>query len=327
MTQTKKISDYFELLREAFDFTIKYKILWFLGFVAALFPGGGIGNIINLIEEFSPEFQHAPVPRTTVYPDPGMSVPYSPSPAMNSMSDFIESPVFVDAIVFILLFVIVVTILFWYLSSICKVSLVKAVIYDAAGKSSKISIKKLWLESHDFLMRILWYGLILIGLSSPLFIGLIVIPMVTGIFGVVCLCCAWIPLTLVWAVVFGAMNTFGSRLIVIEDMGALEALSTSWKMFVKHFRKYILAFLVMMLPGIVAGVVFAIIGAVSSVLLLPCVAVMRLLIEQSLTSVAVLVGLLWTFGISVVIAALQSPWLVFVESYWTKFFLQVRSEE
>lgn len=326
MEQTKKTIDYFELLREAFDFTIKHKILWFFGFVAVLFPGSGSGSIPKMMEKFSPTPQRDLSTGTTWYPSSEMSSPYSQNPAINSMRNFIESPAFLSVAVLVVLFIIIVMILSWYLTNVCKVSLVKSVIYDAAGKSSKINIKELWRESHEFLLRILGYNLIMIGLSSPLFFVMIVVSIFTGVFGMICSCCVWIPLMLVWAVVFGAMSMFGSRLIVVEDMGAVEALSASWTMFKENFRKYILALLVLMLPGIVVGVVFAIVGAASSLLLLPCIRLMQLLIDQSMTVVAVFVGLLWTFGISVVIAALQSPWFVFAESYWTKFFLKISSD-
>jgi len=309
---------------QTLEFIWKYKILWVFGFVIAFFSGGGLNGLGKGFDNsMLPNYRDAGVGSGTdgwlsdsavVTGDSGTEVW---GDLWTSQQEWIW--VLIGIVVGFCLLVLV-----WYFTNVAKVAIVKAVNYDRLKQGSLIKFKNLWVEAHPFLLRILAYDLLLILGSLPFFVVIVVIIFAAGPAAILLICCIWIPLVLCYAVVFYIMKSTGLRLIVLEDVGVMAALSGSWNLFRENLMKYVVAGLVAFIPWIVFIIVSFVLSLFEMGALIVIVGIAYVFVEMSMTAIGVIVGIFGVIGIMIVVAVVHAPFRVFTEVYWTKFIIALK---
>lgn len=313
--------DYFKLLREAAKFSWKYKVLWIFGFILALFSGS-----VNL--NMSSNGSDSGTSRTTAYDE-------SLEKIGKAIIDFYESPCFWPAIICGAVFILLYIAVSWYLTRVSKVALIKAVEYDKEGKGKEIRFGNLWKETHTFLPWFLVFDLIWFGITWLIIIVFIVPLVLVYILGSgsavsMLFCCLIIPITavaVVFMIVSGVLKETAIRLMVLERLNALESLKKSYDLVKRKsiFWKYVLAWLVALLPGCLFFLV--ILGLVLVTIFPLLIVVMALFVNVDTMWLGLGIGAGGFCLIFLGATLLQAPYKVFTETYWTKFMMLLFKEE
>lgn len=294
--------DYFKMIRESAEFSWKYKRLWLFGFLLALTSGGSSSSSnINL--------------PTDIRVDEG-------APEIESLRDRIEnivsSPAFWLVVGIIVLISIVLIVVFWYLSRVAKVSLMRSVLYDENNETSKIRISSLWKKSHSFMLQYFKYDLAWLVLTLPfiLVVGVFLLPMVIfGPVGILLFCCLGLPVVIVLLIIYGGVKMSGERYLILEGSSVSESIVKGWQLFRNNLGKIIVGWLVMLLPGFVFGMVFIM---VSMILFLPLLGIIMAFFAGEQVILAIGISAVCGMGILLILKLIEAPYRVFTETYWTK---------
>ncbi|MBN2015444.1 hypothetical protein JW766_01290 [Candidatus Dojkabacteria bacterium] len=314
--------DYFKLIKESAEFAWKYKVLWVFGFILAFLSGSG-GNSNSSSYNFE---DRSDVSFGGRYDETFDTIG-------EKFDEFTQSPSFWITISLIILVIIGVVLIFtvisWYLRRVAKLALMNSVKYDENGEEEKIKLKSLWTETHSRLITFLLYDLIWFAIFFPVVIisvGMAFLGLIGGPGGfVIALCCITFPLLFIFAIFVSGIRETGERFLAYkEDMQPFEAIKKSWDIFTRNFGKYFLAWLAMLLPGCGWGIV---IGAISLITILP---LLFMLVPIFLNPDALLLGIgVGGCGIcliSLVMNVIQAPFVVFQNTYWTKFMRMLMGE-
>ncbi len=301
--------DYLSLLRESFNFTLKYKILWIFGIFLSTASGGG--NSFNFPGASSPSGSGSkggsPIPPSTY----------------DQVDKFVQSPTFWIAVAGIVLFVVLISILFWYLNKVAQTAVVRSVVYDQEGESEKIKFKPLWGEARPLLGTFIKYDLLWLIIILPLVLLLIFPVLFAALSNMLYLLfpilCIGVPILIIALVIVGQVNSTGTRLIILKGYKPTEAIVYAWNIFKREWVQYLLAGLVFLIPGFIFGVALL---AVTFVLLL-VFAIPALVGGLLLNSIGVglAIGVVMLILFVLLLAAIKAPYAVLSETYWTKFIL------
>lgn len=224
--------DFGEVLSKAWKIIWKHKILWVFGILAGL--GSGVAS--NGSNSFRYTYQGNEYPQ---------------------VQRFIENiPVWVWLLV--ALFIILVVIIVYILSTIGRIALIKGTLQadeDAAG----LSFGKLFSESLHYFWRI--FGLsFLVGVVLFIVVLVFLVPIIViGIASIVGILCV-IPLICVLFPVSWLLTLFIEQsviAIVLEDTGIFDGLSRGWNVVIKNIGAMILMALIIFIGGGIVNFVIA----------------------------------------------------------------------
>lgn len=299
--------DYIELLKDSAKFSWKYKVLWVFGFILTILSGGSSGS--NNYGSSNSDFSEQSSSTDAI------------DKITNSIKDFVRSPYFWISLVIVIIVFLLFTVVFWYLARVSKIALINSVKYDQEGKSNKIRLSTLWKSSHPYLLRFLKYDLVwfVLGLPLLIIIAAMVIPIfVIGPVGFISWCLT-IPVLIILAVLSSAVKQTGEYLLIFENLQVIESIKQSWTLFKDNFAKYILAWATLLLPG--CGLLI-ITGIFSAFTFVPLVLFSTMLIFNPDTAwIGIGIGGCGGIILSLLLAAVQSPFTVLKQTYWTKFMM------
>lgn len=298
--------DYIELLKDSAKFSWKYKVLWVFGFILALLSGSSSGSNYN---SSSTDFSEQSASTDAI------------DRIGDSIIEFVQSPYFWISLVVVIIAFLLFTVVSWYLRRVSKIALINSVKYDQAGRSNEIRLSALWKGSHPYLLRFLKYDLVwfVLGLPLTIIIAVMVIPVfVIGPVGFISWC-LMLPLLIILAVLSNAIKQTGERLLILESLQIIESIKQSWALFKDNFSKYVLAWLVLLLPGCGFSIIT---GILSIFTFVPLVLLSTVLIFNPGTAwIGMGIGGCGCVILSLLLAAVQSPFTVFKQTYWTKFIM------
>lgn len=296
--------NYLQLLKDSIRFTWKYKILWIFGFILALFSGsGGGGSSGNSSSDISSEKLDS---------------------FQNQVTDFVHSSSFWIIVAIAVIFLLVLTVLIWYLTSVAKISLINAVRHDNEGQGSKIKFGLLWSSSHKYLFKVLFFDLVWLFISIPILI-ITVVSIIGSIWGLgpgglLVICCLLAPVLIVWGIFVGALKAIGIRLLVLRKFGIIEAIKQSWKTLKLNIGKFIVAFLVSLLPLFILGIIVFIL-ALLTIVPAAVLFIASLAFVPAGLIMFILVFIVIVFLFVILAACIEAPFKVLGETYWTKFVM------
>ncbi len=304
--------DYFKLLRESALFAWKYKILWIYGFFLALL-GGGLNYNSNA------NFRGT---RTEKFP---VNFNTDMHRSLTWLEEITKSSIFWIIILFLIIIGLLLIVIIWYVTRVSKISLMKAVIFDESGEKEEIRFLNLWKKSHKFLVKFLVYDILWLFIQLPFIIFLVILigfGFVTFQFGIVAILCITVPFILCFFILARILKGIGERLLVVRGSKVIECIKSSFNLFFENISKFTVAWLCALIPGCVVSLIFFFILMIS---VFPIILVTTTLLL--LTPATQIIGIaLLIFGIFITMlisSLLQSPFVVFKETYWTKFISQI----
>lgn len=317
-------------LSRAFKIVLKHRALWLLGFLASL--AGSIGNAFN----FNP-------PSSSFSPaGPGDSL----SPELERFFDQLSqnAGVIFAGLAGLLCVTLVISIVLWLVSIIASGGLVGGVqqIEETGtttfGSAWSVGISKFWpllgLNVLLALPGIALLALFLVLLVLVLFGNSLALSdaaatgderaAVASLGGALLLICGGGVLAcigLIYLLLASALQVFGERAIVIENLGVFDALRKGWEVFRNNLGNIILIALLMFVISIVVGFVTAI---VAGLLFAPVLAGILLSVssEGSVGTATIVLGVL-TFTVVIIISAIIAAlFTVFYSTTWTLAYRQ-----
>lgn len=302
-------TDFGKLIKDTFDFTWKYKVLWFFGFLVALFSSGS---------SFSNSSS-----RSNSRTNSGSSTfDMSQYPALDS---FIHSPAFWITLVVIVVVIIAIALIGWYLSSVGYGAITRGVKKDSEGNGSEITFKNMWSIGNSYALKVmllgLLWGVIIFAIILVLLLPIILMELVVGPAAILLFCCAFIvifPLL----IVLGVLITTSRVLLIYYDLGIWESITESWNLIRTEWKDVLVGALIQLLFAIPIGLIVFI---VFIVLLIPAALFLFFIFSttQNLILVGIL-GLILFILISALAAAAESPFIVFATTYWVKLISGLR---
>ena len=293
-----------KLITDSFNFTWKYKVLWIFGFLMMLLTGAS--NFSN------------------GFPDESSS---RGSRMQNPDFTFINESNYLIFGLLILGVVLVMALVSWYLSAVSRGAILRSVRLDDDGQSSDIKFKKLFSIGNQYVMKVilfdlLWVGVILL-FSIILVIPLVMLGFLIGPFVILLVCCGLLFLLPILFLI-GVIRTNAEVLLIYYDKGIWESNVEGWTLIQNNFLHFFLAFLInigLAIPMSVISFILYFITVIPSVLLI------LFLITLNNAVILVLVTVLLIIVVSLITAAIYAPFIVFYQVYWTKVVTSIKNFE
>jgi len=294
--------DYFKKIEESIKFSWRYKGLWVFGFLLGLF-GGGSNSSTNYNYSFDSENEDV-------------------SSAMDSISEAFEDPA-VLAIMGVLICVgLIVGLVVWYIASVSKGALINAVKVEKQGGTP--TFKDGWEFGKTKAFGLIKLDLIALAFMLVMLVVLIPIILISIVFPLFwCAVCLLIPFLIVLGVAWVIAFTGAQRYLVLKNMGARTSLRAGWRLAKKKILEYVIAWLVSIIPGCAWSMILAPLGILSTVVMM--VVVVGVLASSPLAGVILLGIIGLTFAL--LVAVINSPFVVFSDTYWTKIIMEMMDEE
>lgn len=318
-------SDYFSILKDAFRFTWRYKILWVFGLLLIFFDSGMSFNTNN--RSFTRNSNNFSSSGSTE------KITESLESVQKNIETYLSEPSNLILVVSIAIIVGIVflLILSWYLRSVGRTSITRAYLMEREGIEENIRLGFLWKESHDFLKPVLIYDVL--WLIPYLILGLFVSLSYVGyttLFSSVditntlpLLVCLLFPIFFVASLLVYWSNLTGFRLLVIYGETPVQSFKKAVGLVKQNILDYILGgiahWVVTLLYGLMIGVIFIIFVLIALfALIFPLISGTDPSGFSLLPVIAVGFLIILTF-----ILVLSMPVRVFSEVYWTKFTMGV----
>lgn len=295
--------DFFQKLSESLKFTLKHKSLWGLGFLLSLFGVGVHYNFpINLDSR------------------QGLlnNLPAGYSQAYDQLNSAFHTPTGVMLMIVLTLIGILVAFLIWYITSISRGGLIRAVVHSK--HKEEIDFGKSWHEGGHFAFRLMGLDVVIGVIAILLFVPALILLIISAALPI--LLCLTIPLFVIYllvvAVAIALTHTGAEKYLVIKNVGVMKSINAGMKMAQKHLVDYILGFLVSLLPGLAWAVVMFFVWLI---LLIPGVIVSAANFQNQPW---ILVGLtvIASLGSAIITAIVNSPYIVFTNTYWTEIVME-----
>ncbi|MCS6848072.1 MAG: hypothetical protein RMN52_10190 [Anaerolineae bacterium] len=256
--------DFGATISRAFNIVLKHRALWILGFLASLVGGvGSAGNSFNTSGgaftspsgELSPEAERFFNQLTT---DPGL--------ILAGLTGF-------------LCIALLISLVLWVISIMAQGGLIGGVRQieeegsTTFGQAWSVGVRKFWpllglslLLALPGLVLLVLFLLLFGGTLFPIFAATVSgdeaaqAAAAGGIFLLICGGGVLGCITLIYAVIAAALQTFGERAIVLENKGVIDALSRGWAVFRSNLGNIILLALLMFVIGVVVNFIVGIIA-------------------------------------------------------------------
>lgn len=302
--------DFGHLISESFNITRKHKVLWLFGIISAIFGGASqtFNFSFNIPSGFSPSSGMMTEGKDTAF----------------TGLDFVK---FIDpntlVLVIAVIAVIFVTIIFAaiYIQTWAYTALVSQTLSVIRGKSPTFKEGKVIGEKffwRVFLFRLV-FGLVLI----PVILLLIIPPLLffmvgqTGLaiaFGIIDLIIFVLGL-IAYSVAVGILSEFGIRGMIENDLKVRESVELGWQLLRNNLGKSVLAWLVNIAIGFVAGIFFFII-----IFLFLILGILLFLINPLLIVIPIIIFLITAVFVSGILN-------VFVSSFWSLVYTDILKGE
>jgi hypothetical protein len=305
-------------ISRAVNIVFKHRVLWVLGFLAAL-AGGGSGGGTNFT---------LPSPGTGGFPIPG-----GPSALENFNANAVLAGLAGLGCVLLLIGIVL-----WVVGLIARGGLIGAVQQiETAGNTSfgtawRVGASKFWPILGLNVLLILPIALIVI-LAVVLFGGAIAAIIVGasqaddggagiagGVFGLLCFGGVLACVGVIVGIVIMALQTFGERAIVLENRGVLESFGRSWEIVRANLGNVILLAVLMFIISLVVGLI---VGVISAALFLPVV--LTAIGEaggQGVGTGTIALGALSFLAVVIVSAIVGAIFIAFNSTTWTLAYRQ-----
>lgn len=298
--------DFIAKLREAWEFTWKYKSLWVLGFIMALF-GGGAGNNYN---SFNSRI------------DSSSNSDYTDS-LDKLTAGLTDNALAVILILGLTVLVLIIALIGWYLVNRARASLIVAIKTDAKG--DKPSLKSAWQEGGKYVWRLLGMDVL-----SFLMVLVVILPIIllfvigslaeALLIGCLILGCILLPVFIIAAIVWAMTYTAAQRLLVLENIGAWESIKRGFGLAKKRYMDFFLGFLVFILPSCGWQILSCLI------LFIPMLGGALIVIAAILSGniwlvIAVVTPIIILFVLFT--AMINAPFTTFGYTYWTKIVMEL----
>lgn len=310
--------DFGAVISRAIKVTWEHKILWPLGFLVALGSGsvGGGGT--------GPQFSAN---------QNDFNAPW--------LEDLVRDPTIILAALSALLCVFaIIGVILWVVGIIARGGLIAGV--QQIETEGKTTFGSAWGVGANRFWRVLGLNL-LIGI--PIVILVIAIILLFGgtiaamfigadsagrgndsamggaIFGTIALACCLVCVFIIIGIIASALQTFGERAIVVEDMGVFASISRGWGVFRANLGNIILLALVMMVVSFIFGLVG---GAVAAVVLLPTLlpVITEGMNSGSISSGPAIVAVIGVLIAMVLGAIINTLYITFNSTTWTLAYRQ-----
>ncbi|MCL6509684.1 MAG: hypothetical protein K6U78_03255 [Anaerolineae bacterium] len=319
--------DFGATISRAFNIVLKHRALWILGFLASLIGGaGGSTSAFN-----APSGSFTPTGPTGDLP-PEMQ---------NFFEQLADNPGLILAgLMGFVCVLFLISIVLWVISIIAHGGLIGGVRQieeeggTSFGRAWSVGARKFWpLFGLSLLLAL--PGLVLLVLFLLLFGGSL-LPIIAastsgdetalagaagGLFLLLCgggfLAC----IGLIYGILAAALQTFGERAIVLENLGVVDALRRGWEVIRSNLGNIILLALLMLVISIVVGFLVAI---VAGLLFTPTLAAVFIGVgrEGGIGAGTIILGAL-TFLIVVVVSAIINAFFTaFASTVWTLAYRQ-----
>jgi hypothetical protein len=264
-------------ISRAFNIVLKHRVLWVLGFLAALAGGSGGGSSFN--------FNLPP----GSFGSPGGATGGEFGPEVGRFFETLanNSGVIIAGALGLFCVLFVISIALWVISIIANGGLIGGVDQierdgsTTFGQAWAMGARKFWpLLGLNILLALpiiilLIVGFVLVGGSLFAIVGAAMAQdssdaaaatAATAGFGALCIGGVLACVGFIYSLLASALQTFGERAIVLDGTGVMDSLRKGWEVFRSNLGNIILLALVMLVISIVVGFV---VGLVSAALLLP----------------------------------------------------------
>ena len=287
-------------IEESIKFTWKYKALWLFGFIISFFGGGFNSNFNSGFDSENEKY----------------------SEASGEIEKLFENGVFLAIFCGVVILGILIALVGWYLSSVSNAALINAVRMDKKGEVP--TFKNGWAYGRTKAWEFIKLDLIafLLGLVVVLFmipfiiVGVIFPPLL-------CLFCLIIPVLIIGMIAWWITLMSAQRYVVLKDLSATEGLKAGWKLLKTQVSEYIIAGLISFLPGCVWTLILMPVGILAVVAMM--VVFLGILAISPVIGLVLLGIIVITFCL--VASALNSPYVVFSHTYWTKIIMELMERE
>lgn len=296
--------DYIGKLTEAFNFTWRYKKLWVLGFLLALFGGGNL--FFNNYGSISDNFN---------------------SGDRTNFTERVGNDISGVELLFLLLaslILLIILVIGWYLMSRAKAGLVLSVKDDANGDEPTLG--RAWGQGGKYVWRYILMDIMVLAINMLVAVPLVLLSAgfsaLGSFFSLIFffLLCLLVPLGLLYVAFWAIIYTTAQRVIVLEDLGAWAALKRGFYLARTKLGNFILGFLVFILPTC-AWQFFS-----CAILIIPMMLIFVVFIAAAATgSVVVLaaVGVPLLIIFILITALVNAPFSTFGYTYWTKLIMEM----
>ena len=317
----------------AINITFKHRVLWVLGFLAAL-SGGGLSS-------------------NTSFQMPGGNMGGSTgttggamSPEMQRFFDMLQenSGLIFAGVAGLACVILVISIVLWVISIIARGGLIGAV--DQIEREGSVTFGQAWRMGAAKFWRLLGINILLalpiiiVGIIVAVLIGGSVVAMVAtaagadgqlsdsqaasmagGGLAVFCVGGAFACIAVIYSIIASALSTFGERAIVLDNTGVMDGIRKGWEVFRNNLGNIILLAILMFVIAVVIGFV---VGIVSVALFAPVLVstVVTLGNGETIGAATIILGALAFIAVVIISAIISALFVAFNSSAWTLAYRQ-----
>lgn len=324
-------------ISRAINITFKHRVLWVLGFLAALSGSGGAGN-------FNFQMPGGSFSGTGTGTG-GMS------PETQRFFDMLQENsglIFAGAAGLICV-ILLISIVLWVISIIARGGLIGAV--DQIEREGSVTFGQAWRMGAAKFWRLLGINILLalpiiiLAIIVAVLIGGSVVAMISaaagadgqlsdsqaagmasGGFAVLCIGGAFACIAMLYSIIASALSTFGERAIVLDGTGVMDGIRRGWEIFRANLGNIILLAILMFIISLVIGFV---VGIVSVALFAPVLitSVISLGNDGTLGAGTIVLGVITFIAVVIVAAIINALFVAFNSSAWTLAYRQFTGRE
>lgn len=320
-------------ISRAINITFKHRVLWVLGFLAALAGSGGSGNV---------SFQ---VPGGNFGGSPG-TTGGTMSPEMQRFFETLQqnSGLIFAGVAGLVCVLFLIFIVLWVVSIIARGGLIGAV--DQIEREGNVTFGQAWRMGAAKFWRLLGINILLalpiliVGIIVAVLIGGSIIAIVAaaagadgqlndqqaagmggGVLAVVCIGGAFACVAAIYSIIASALSTFGERAIVLDNTGVMDGIRKGWEVFRSNLGNIILLAILMFIISLVIGIV---VGVVSVALFAPVLITTIVSLNNSGTIGAgtFILGVAAFIAVVIISAIISALFVAFNSSAWTLAYRQ-----
>jgi hypothetical protein len=312
--------DFGAIISRAIKVTWQHKVLWILGFLVAL-GGGGMGNVSSN-PQITNRFSNGDMPW---------------------VQDMMQNPSIILAAISALLCVLaIVGIILWVVGLIAKGGLIAGVQQvETEGKTTfggawRVGVNRFWrmLGLNLLIFIPIVIVIVVLGVIMVLMFGGAIAASMSGgsrnnndgamgglIAGGVAIFCCLFCVSVIVGIISAALQVFGERAIVLENLGVTESIGRAWRVFRANLGNIILLALVMLVISFIFGLIGGL--AVGVILLPTLLPVITEGINSGVISTgATIVAVLGVLVASILGAIINTLFITFNSAAWTLAYRQ-----
>lgn len=318
-------------ISRAINITFKHRVLWVLGFLAAL-AGSGAGGNVNF--------------RLPGGNFGGTSTGGGMSPEMQRFFDMLQqnSGLIFAGVASLFCVILLISLVLWVVSIIARGGLIGAV--DQIEREGGVTFGQAWRMGAARFWRLLGINILLalpiiiLAIIVAVLIGGSVVAMIAtaagadgqlsdsqaagmagGGLAVFCIGGAFACIAVIYSIIASALSTFGERAIVLDNAGVMDGIRKGWEVFRNNLGNIILLAILMFVINFVIGIVVGIVGVAlfAPVLVTSMVSLGN---NGTIGAATVVLGVLAFIAVVIIGAIISALFVAFNSSAWTLAYRQ-----